>query len=241
MGVSNAVNPSTRLTRTTNSFDALAMITIRVGKEPEHKDFIAHESFLTSRSEFFRRALNGNWKEAETRTISLPDDDHRIFDIYMNFVYTGQFITTRKSQEEHSSLDFRTWCTFMVKEYDDMFCVYVLAEKFQDIATKNTVIAALIEMMHLEHKEDGWTCPSFRTTKKVFEGTLEGSPARRLIVDMLSTNPLDHTIRKFVCLNLHPDLLVDLGKKLVETHQLRGGISGNIAAANRVEKYLEAT
>jgi hypothetical protein len=43
-----------------NSFDALSVLTIHVGTEPDVKNFVAHESFLTARSEFFRRAMNGN-------------------------------------------------------------------------------------------------------------------------------------------------------------------------------------
>lgn len=54
------------LTTVRRSFTAPAILTIRVGKEPNHTDFMAHESFLTARSEFFRRAMDGNWKEAET-------------------------------------------------------------------------------------------------------------------------------------------------------------------------------
>jgi len=61
---------------------------------------MVHESFLTSRSEFFRRALNGNWQEAETRVIKLPDDDPEIVALYINFVYTGQ-LSTAKIKEKN--------------------------------------------------------------------------------------------------------------------------------------------
>ncbi|CAN9097586.1 unnamed protein product [Alternaria sp. RS040] len=54
----------------TMSLESTSAVTIRVGKAPNTKDFIAHEAFLTSRSEFFRRAMNGNWKEAKTRIIT---------------------------------------------------------------------------------------------------------------------------------------------------------------------------
>jgi hypothetical protein len=215
------------------------MITIRVGNEPEHKDFIAHESFLTSRSEFFRRAMNGNWKEAETRIVTLPDDDHRIFDLYMNLVYTGQFITMRKSQEELLSLDDDDWITFIDEEYDDIFCLYILAEKLQDTATKNTVIAAVMNLTQLKSKDGSWTIPSFPTANKVYISTLKGSPGRRLLVDMLATGSLSDTIRLITCQELHPELLIDLGKILDETYQIRNGTPKNIAAANGVEKYLE--
>jgi len=58
------------------------MVTVRVGDSTESEDFVAHESFLTSRSEFFCRAMNGSWEEAESRMVKLPEDKPAIFAIY---------------------------------------------------------------------------------------------------------------------------------------------------------------
>jgi hypothetical protein len=62
-----------------------------VGQAPNTEGFAAHESFLTSRSEFFRRAMNGNWKEAETRIINLLDDEGKIFARYINYVTPASY------------------------------------------------------------------------------------------------------------------------------------------------------
>jgi hypothetical protein len=69
-----------------NSFDALSVLTICAGTEPDVKDFFAHEWFLTARSEIFRRAMNGNWSESESRVVNLPEDSSHIFTLYINYV-----------------------------------------------------------------------------------------------------------------------------------------------------------
>ncbi|KAH7085601.1 hypothetical protein BKA63DRAFT_21189 [Paraphoma chrysanthemicola] len=115
------------------SFEPSAMLTISVGKEPKHKDFTAHESFLIARSEFFHCAMKGRWEESNTRVIKFPDDQYTIFALYLNFVYTGQLVTMRKSEEERSDFISKD----MWDEYDDLFRLYILAEKLQDVTTKN--------------------------------------------------------------------------------------------------------
>jgi hypothetical protein len=81
------------------------MLTVRVGNEPDSKDFIIHESFLTSRSEFLRRALNGNWAESDTRIVKLSEDDPHIFALYLDYVFNGQLATMGKTPEEFDTLE----------------------------------------------------------------------------------------------------------------------------------------
>ncbi|KAI4697602.1 uncharacterized protein J4E84_000734 [Alternaria hordeiaustralica] len=69
------------------------------------QDFIAHESSLTSRSEFFRRAMNGNWQEADTRVINFPDDEPDTFALYISYVYIGGLSVISKTAQELRMLD----------------------------------------------------------------------------------------------------------------------------------------
>ncbi|KAF2241958.1 hypothetical protein BU26DRAFT_387892, partial [Trematosphaeria pertusa] len=121
-----------------------ALVTVRVGKEPESKDFVAHESILTSRSEFFRRALNGNWEEAHAHIVHLPEDEPDIFGIYLNYVYTGRLHTMSVDSEELATLDHNKFRTTVNEEYNNLFCLYILAEKLQDTPTKDATFTALL-------------------------------------------------------------------------------------------------
>lgn len=57
------------------SFDPSTLLTVVVGAEPNQKRFSMHESIICARSEFFRRAMTGDWLEKEQRLIKLPEDD----------------------------------------------------------------------------------------------------------------------------------------------------------------------
>jgi hypothetical protein len=48
-----------------------------------------HEPLITSRSPFFRNALQGRWQEAQERTVNLTEDDPEVFTLYTNGLYTG--------------------------------------------------------------------------------------------------------------------------------------------------------
>ena len=45
---------------------------------------------MCARSQFFRAALNGKWKEGEENAVALPEDDPKIFSMYLELVYTGK-------------------------------------------------------------------------------------------------------------------------------------------------------
>lgn len=72
------------------SFNPATMLTIRVGLDATCETFTVH---LTARSEYFRRAMNGRWTEAETRTIDLTEDDPEAFALYLNLVYKNHVPT----------------------------------------------------------------------------------------------------------------------------------------------------
>jgi len=111
-------------------------MTVRVGNVPDRKDFVVHESFQTSRSEFFRRAMNGKWAESETRIVQLPDDKPHVFALYVNFIYTGQLPTMVKSKEELAVLVYDALSAYTSPEYDALFCLHILAEKVRMLQPK---------------------------------------------------------------------------------------------------------
>jgi hypothetical protein len=48
---------------------------IRIEVGPERTQYFVHPSLLAQHSEYFKRAMNGSWKEAEERVIRLDDVD----------------------------------------------------------------------------------------------------------------------------------------------------------------------
>ncbi|KAF2024703.1 hypothetical protein EK21DRAFT_117548 [Setomelanomma holmii] len=54
-------------------------IQVSVSTAAHQQTFDVHESLITTRSPFFKKAMTGNWKEAQERVVKLPDDEPVIF------------------------------------------------------------------------------------------------------------------------------------------------------------------
>jgi hypothetical protein len=132
-----------------------------------------HEALFTSRSEFLQRATSRDNQETDVRmlAVTLPDDDPNTFHLYLNLVYANQLVTKG------------------TKQWLKLCQLYVLAEKLQDITSKNRII----DGMHVFFNElvlknilsvDTKRMLPATATAKLYEGTPCGSQARKLIVDL---------------------------------------------------------
>jgi len=130
------------------------------------KRFIIHEGLVKPRSEFVRLALRGEWKEAQERTIPLPEDDPNIFSVYQQWLYVGLIQTRPNSAPFKTDDEFRT----LVK-------AYILGEKIMDSNFKDSIVDAIVEKLRLAHRFDTGL------TDLVFDNTLPASPLRRLWLD----------------------------------------------------------
>lgn len=63
------------------------MVKVKVGSK---ETFYAHEGIL-SKSVFFERALNGEFLEATTREVLLPDDEPEIFSSVLEYLYSEEY------------------------------------------------------------------------------------------------------------------------------------------------------
>ncbi|OSS51335.1 hypothetical protein B5807_03985 [Epicoccum nigrum] len=58
---------------------------------PDRIQYTVHPGLLAHHSEYFKRALNGSWIEAEERLIKLEDVDCETFKIFLEWLYTGRY------------------------------------------------------------------------------------------------------------------------------------------------------
>jgi hypothetical protein len=105
------------------------MLTVEVGQGFEFERFTVHEFLLKAGSEYFRRAMNGNWNESDTRVITLADCDPAIFALYLNHVYTRRFPTMTNTREELEAMEPAMARSLMGEEVYQLVQVYVLAER----------------------------------------------------------------------------------------------------------------
>lgn len=142
------------------------MVTFQVGGERGEK-FSVHESVIVHRSEFVRLSLQGDWKEAKERVIPLSDDDPAMFALYQHFLYSGAIYTKGLDTGTHTS-----------NEYELLVKMYVFGEKILDSGFKDATIDAMIDKMRTNE------CFDTRLTDLVYDGTPEGSPLRRLWLEV---------------------------------------------------------
>jgi hypothetical protein len=174
---------------------------------------------ICARSKFFYCAMNGDWVEKDERLVKLPEDDPEIFGIYANLVYTGK-IAIRSSETAKGQVAKHA----LQAEHTTLCILYVLAEKLQDTLAKDAIVTSIRaickeslthEIEDFENQDDyhgGWFVLTASAVSIIYEGTVRGSPARRLMVDMLISEPICF---KRIAADLPHEALVDVAIALM--------------------------
>lgn len=147
-----------------------------MGADDKRTIFRVHMALLTARSDFFKKALNGKWMEAEEKIVRLPEDDPTVFAAYVHHLYTGELAVQADKQQSVGIL--------VDEQYRNSCSLYVFAEKILDVETKNAVIHAMLEMARTKQINGQTYGPSSDDVNTIYKGTVVGSPARRLMVDL---------------------------------------------------------
>lgn len=136
-----------------------------------------HGHYLSS-SEFFTAALKKEWKEGQTRTIELPEENTKTVTQYMDFVYKG-FLFSHSIQNGNDLKGANTQC--------ELCQLYILGERVLDKILRNAIVKEQLRLMGLPDDNKCCWYPSWNSAKVVYEGTPAGSPMRRFAVDVLLT------------------------------------------------------
>jgi len=111
--------------------------------------------------------------------VNFPEDDPETFKTYIHLLYTGNLAV----QPDPIPDKYRG-----NEEYVSLAKLYVLAERIQDIETKNAALKAFI-ISARETRADDTTClPGLRTICIIYDGTPAGSLARKALVDLYSVS-----------------------------------------------------
>jgi hypothetical protein len=196
------------------------MVKVVVGENRGTRDFVIHEALLTSRSRFFKKAMAGDWKEAEEKLVKLPEDDPAIFALYEQLVYTGRIPAfdgqPEPIEEEKSDGDFDDDDSNYDDdndgdddndsdgdgdndEYESLAELYVLAEKLQDLGAKNTTVKAIIAKITHEGAiindcGEGPCLPGAVAIKTMYEKTPGHCAGRQIFLDSFVYYAQDYPI-----------------------------------------------
>lgn len=145
------------------------------------------KTVLTKSSEFFKKACNKDWKEGQTKSISLPDIWPDAFDLYLRFLNTSKVVVPKELRdrlvaqipEENESSP--NWSHDVHATQHVLTDAYILADMLMDINAKN----AIIDSIHTSIKVNR-QLPSLMSIDQIFAQTPEGSPLRRFFADWLA-------------------------------------------------------
>lgn len=148
------------------------MVVVLVG--PEKQCFEIHKALICSRSDFFKAAFTGNFKEADG-TLTLPEDDPATFKHFVHWIYTDSLrglyysetvnptmkeLTDKVRSEvisqnllhveelSHTNAHRKLWehANYRDLPLDSLIAVYILADKLQVPRLKDAAITALVEV-----------------------------------------------------------------------------------------------
>ncbi|SMY22710.1 unnamed protein product [Zymoseptoria tritici ST99CH_1A5] len=188
------------------------LITIKAGADADkYETFTVHETLIKDGHDFFRAALDKKWKEGQLREIDLPDDQPEVIGAFVEWLYTQNIAVTptcqMKREESH-------------EQHVRLAHMYVFGEKIQNTAFRNAVISAILEALD-GTKGAGAYNPVTNAVKIIYDGTLPGSTARKLMAylhveggaaDWFGKDAKEH----------HPDFLFDVVQALMKKRDQPG-------------------
>ena len=186
-------------------------VTLVIG--PEEKQMFVHGTYLTDCSDFFKAALKKEWTEGQTRVIKFPEEDPETMAHFMTFVYHGQipFNGILPTKKDHFSA-----------RWPILIELYLYGERFLYPSIQDAVINEILRLTRIACADGSTWYPSCKNVDKVYRGTPEGPPLRRLMVDM-------HVVwgnKAWLSETDNAQFLLDLAKAFydkINTHTVIGG------------------
>ncbi|KAI8939472.1 hypothetical protein NX059_003245 [Plenodomus lindquistii] len=182
------------------------------GQNPgaEQRTFYVHKSVLCKTSRFFQTATKPEWSGTGPHTIVLPNEIPGIFHMYTQWLYTDKLAVKLRlfkevdeggveSESEQVSL------SHLVQSY-------LLGEMLMDSVYQRAIMGTLIRWVKNEN-----TYPANFLVRWAYEGTTEGSPLRRLLVDFwvweASATWVTKKLVEDTCVEFAQDVIVALVEK----------------------------
>lgn len=149
----------------------LQMITVSVGKTGTR--FPVHESIIRKSSKFFDNALKPEWATSrpDPHVIDLSDEALDTFSVYVHWLYFKN-IPSVFNKDERGFTEQILLCK-----------CYVMGSKLMDTAFRNAVLKALLGASQNQPCV-GKHVPGQASVNILYKGSMEDSPARKLIVDL---------------------------------------------------------
>ncbi|KAF2431139.1 hypothetical protein EJ08DRAFT_199899 [Tothia fuscella] len=140
----------------------------------DEKPFIVHRQLIASSSEFFNKALNGEFKEKEGVVRLAVVDNSANFDIYVRWLYSCQLYSQFPGDASTNEVTAKE----ANEEWPRLAALYIIGDVLLDQKFRNVVIDAILERVKVEDR--------FPTglVDTVYSSTPAKSKLRKLLVDI---------------------------------------------------------
>ncbi|GAB7333360.1 hypothetical protein MBLNU13_g04977t1 [Cladosporium sp. NU13] len=155
----------------TSAFAQHGTVTLLVGAEEE--SLVAHESYLTRNSEFFKAAIKKEWAEGQARVIKFPEDDLETMTNYLTFTYSGTLPTSRLVEGCPIPTD---------AAWNSLAELYILGDLAFDKCVRHAVVCEIVRISMMRDEHGHMHFMGTAASNMLFEFTPEQSPIRRLII-----------------------------------------------------------
>ncbi|PVH75306.1 hypothetical protein DL98DRAFT_536708 [Cadophora sp. DSE1049] len=153
---------------------------------PNAEEFFINEEFICKQSRYFKTVCRKAWQSGRLRTVTLVDDDPRLFAIFLFWLAKGDiesssdFIEiTDPEYTEGEMIEKRC------EQWEQLRRCYNLGDDLLAPAFKNAVMDCLItvsDYLITDHKL--FPCRMVQELEIIYETTYPGSGLRKLIVDL---------------------------------------------------------
>ena len=160
---------------------------------------MVHKDILCRSAPYFKAALEGGFKESEDQVLELPNDDPVVFSHFQLWLYTGNIL---ESHESAKDIDWNVLINLYL--FGDIRGIPRLQNEAIDLFIDKYVAMNQIPRDQLNH---------------IYENTLDGSPLRKLMVDVYTfraTLTKDHWFNEERKALYPQQFLIDLAKSLYE-------------------------
>lgn len=146
----------------TSSAHGAKFATVRASYDTADKPFVVHEELLKYHSPFFRAALNGNFKEAETKEVRIEGHTNATIEFFVHWLY-HQRLPNEQDNPDLFNL-WRIWEGYSSVEWD-LIRLHHFCDKYDVPALKRPI-------------------PDVIYVKRAFRYLSENSPLCRFLVDI---------------------------------------------------------
>ena len=119
-------------------------LTIVVGEDTNYDAETFYESpdILAQHSKFFAAALRNGWREKEERAVRLPECEPEVFKIFLNFIHSGKFYSSKEGDYQENQTDPRSGFD---SEFTRLAYCWVRGESLMSTVFRDAATDALVQ------------------------------------------------------------------------------------------------